>query len=46
MRAFAKAEFLANRVVRWFGYDANEISKALIEYSNAISTLCGEAVGH
>jgi hypothetical protein len=38
MRAFAKAESLANRVVRWFGYDANEISKALIEYSNEVFT--------
>jgi hypothetical protein len=38
MRAFAKAEFFANRVVGWLGYDANEISKALIEYSNEVFT--------
>jgi hypothetical protein len=38
MRAFAKAEFLANRVVSWFGYDADEIAKALIGYSNEIPT--------
>jgi hypothetical protein len=42
MCAFAKAEPLANRVVRWFGYDANEISKALIEYSNEIISTDGD----
>jgi hypothetical protein len=40
MRAFANAEFFANRVVTWFGFDAYEISKAPIGYSNEIST-CG-----
>jgi hypothetical protein len=38
MRAFARAEYFANQVVLWFGYDANEISDALIGYSNEIST--------
>ena len=38
MRAFANAEFFASRVVTWFGYDAYEISRALIGYSNEIST--------
>jgi hypothetical protein len=38
MRAFANAEFLANRVVNWFGFNASDISRALIGYSNTIST--------
>ena len=38
MRAFANAEFFANRVVTWFGFNASEISAALIGYSNEIST--------
>jgi len=38
MRAFANAETFANWVVTWFGFDAHEISKALIGYSNEIST--------
>lgn len=38
MRGFANAEYFANRVVTWFGYDAQEISTALIGYSNEIST--------
>jgi hypothetical protein len=36
MRAFANSEFFANLVVGLFGYDAYEISKALIGYSNEI----------
>ena len=38
MRAFANAEYFANRIVTWFGFDPYEISKALIGYSNEIST--------
>jgi hypothetical protein len=38
MRAFGVAEFFPNRVVTWFGFDADEIAKALIGYSNQIGT--------
>jgi hypothetical protein len=38
MRAFANVEYFANRIVTWFGFDAYEISKALIGYSNEIPT--------
>jgi hypothetical protein len=30
MRAFANSERLANRVVKWLGYDANKIASALV----------------
>ncbi len=35
MRAFANVE-IANRIVRYLGYDADEIASALIGYSNQI----------
>jgi hypothetical protein len=38
MRAFANAEYFASPVVTWFGFDPNEIARALIGYSNEIST--------
>jgi len=38
IRAFAQAEPFAEWIVRRVGYDAAEISKALIGYSNEIST--------
>jgi hypothetical protein len=38
MRAFAVAEYFPNRVVTWFGFDPDEIAKALIGYSNQIDT--------
>lgn len=38
MRAFANAEFFPNRVVSWLGFDADEIAKALIGYSNQVDT--------
>jgi hypothetical protein len=33
MSAFANAEYFASPVVTWFGFDPNEIAKALIGYS-------------
>jgi hypothetical protein len=36
MRAFANGEYLANSVVKWFGYDANKVASALINYSHHI----------
>jgi len=38
MRAFAVAEYFASPVVTWFGFDPDEIAKALIGYSNNIDT--------
>ncbi len=38
MRAFANGEFFANWIVKLFGFNTSEISKALIAYSNEIST--------
>ena len=45
MRGFANSEYFASLVVSWFGYDAFEISAALIGYSNEIVTY-GEARKH
>jgi hypothetical protein len=36
MRAFANGEYLANGVVKLFGYDANKIASALMAYSHNI----------
>jgi hypothetical protein len=38
MRAFANVDYFANRMVSYFGYDADNIASALIGYSNDIST--------
>jgi hypothetical protein len=38
MRAFANAEYFASPVVTWFGFNPDEIAKALIGYSNQIDT--------
>jgi hypothetical protein len=38
MRAFANVEYFGNRIVRRWGYNADEIASALIAYSNEIST--------
>jgi hypothetical protein len=38
MRAFANAEFFANWAMTWFGFDAHEISKELMGYSNELPT--------
>ena len=36
MRAFANGEPVANRVVEWFGYDANKIASAILAYAHNI----------
>jgi hypothetical protein len=38
MRAFAQAEFFSDRAVRVFRFNAFDASKALVGYSNEIST--------
>ena len=45
MRAFVNAEYFANRIVSFFGFDAYEASTALIGFSNEISTY-GERRAH
>jgi hypothetical protein len=46
MRAFANVDFLASRIVKLWGYDANRIANALIDYSNEIVTYGAGRAGY
>jgi hypothetical protein len=46
MRAFANVDFLANKIIKLCGYNADKIASALISYSNEITTYGAGRAGY